>query len=161
MLSAIMLSHDAAAQQSTYAVGMRYHTDHSSFEDLPFDDGDLSYGIAYEYAEATAYWQLALDVTPELNLRDDIDYVLTPKINLILVDEIWRAGLGALASYLETDADDNGWTSIYWQFLAGVSLGFDRFAVDVFAFYPFKRWGNLDEFSTRDIEYGAWVRFSL
>ena len=91
-----------AATGSRAAVGMRYHAHHSIFEELPFDDGDLSYGIAFEYFEKSALWQLALDVAPDTsgststNTEVSVGQVLTPQLNLLFGDGHWLFGAGAL-----------------------------------------------------------------
>lgn len=139
---------------------MRYHTEHSAFEDLPFDKGDLSGVLAYEYHESEAYWQLGLGYAwdPSGSREDfaDPDYVITPQINLILKDGLWEGGVGALRSYTKFDDGSSDWTSLYWQFILGVRLpaiaGFD---LSVASFYTFDRWGNLSDFSSRDLEFGA------
>ena len=152
----------ASAQQgyNAWSLGLRYHTEHSTFEELPFDKGDLSGVLAYEYHESEAYWQLALAYAWDPSgIGEDLlepDYVLTPQINLILKDGIWRGGVGALKSYTKFEDGSSDSTSVYWQLMLGISLpamaGFD---ISAGAFYTFDRWTNLSDFSTKDLEYGA------
>lgn len=142
-----------------FCLGARQHVDHSTYTELPFNDGDLSYGIAYEYHEGQAYWQIALDYAPDITGTNFVDSVLTPQLNLIFEDRAWRGGLGILTSYIVSD-DDDDWTDIYWQFLFGIHLGMSKnIQLDVFAYYPFEGWAEIGEFDGKDIEFGGWLHF--
>lgn len=143
------------------AVGARYHQEHSVFEELPFEDGDIAYGLAYEYHENNAYWQLAVNVAPDINGTNALEYVITPQINLIATDNMWRAGVGVLASYLmpEDDAVDEDWTDIYWQLMVGLVFPIGAMNLEVQAFYVLEAWDEITEFDFSDIEYGAWLGY--
>lgn len=150
-----------AAGPSVISAGARYHVDHSVCEELPFGDGDVSYGLAYEYHEESGYWQIAMNYTPDITGTNLTDYVITPQINLIFKDRMWRGGIGALRSYVR-DVDNNGdWTDMYWQMLAGIHLPLFGLKLDVHAYYVFEKWNELDEFDSEDIEFGAWLKFSF
>jgi hypothetical protein len=149
--------------QSALGVGVRTHALSSTFEDYPYDDGDLSYGIAYEYHESAAYWQLGVDFADNANRTNTIDTVITPQLNLIFKDNIWRGGAGILGSYITYSSEDpeaeDEWTDLYYQFLLGISIPVGSIAIDVFAAYPFADWGDLGDFEAGDIEVQGWVKY--
>ncbi len=159
----------AANETSALGVGGRYHSQHSAFAELPFDDGDLSYGLAYEYHEEKGLWQIAVEYCPEpggVSVKDGVtnlvDYVVTPQLSLILKDNIWRGGVGAMASYIEqTDSGEAEWTSVYWQFLLGIGVPLGMFDLDVMASYPFEDWDTLSDFDADEMEYVAWLKLSF
>ena len=150
----------AWADPHALTVGVRRQVDHSAFVELPYGDGDLSYLLAYEYHEQAAFWQLGASYTPEVsgtNTTDAaVDSVITPQLNLIFKDKIWRAGLGVLDGYQQAPSGGtNDWTGIYWQFIVGAEVPVRKFSVGVQAFYTFHRWQDLNEFDAKDIEYGG------
>ncbi len=49
------------------SLGARWHMDHSEFEELPFDDGDIGYLMAYEYHEGLGFWQVGVDYVKDPN----------------------------------------------------------------------------------------------
>ena len=150
-----------AKSNSKYSLGVRQHVDHSVYSELPFGDGDLSYGIAYEFHENEAFWQVALEYAPNLSGTNSLDYAITPQLNLLFADGYWRAGLGLLQTYVSgTDNDD--WTDLYWQFLFGIHLGKStKPELDVYAHYVFESWSDLGDFDSEDIEFGLWLSFPL
>jgi len=139
-------------------IGGRYQQDHSEFEELPFDDGDLSYGINYEYHENVAYWQVGVMYTPDVG-GDAADYVITPQINLMLKDDIWRGGIGVLKSYIEYENGDSDWTDLYWQFHLGISVPIGPVEFAALAHYVFEDFGEIKDFDFDDVEYGAWLSY--
>ena len=157
----------SAENFNAISVGTRRHVNHSVFRALPFDDEDFSYALAYEYHESAGYWQIAVDYAPDAsgmittNLSDSTDYVVTPQINLILKDRGWLGGVGALWSYIEDKNEGGAWTDQYWQLLAGFHLPLFRVHLDVNAYYVFEDWQDLDEFDAGDIDFAAWLRFTL
>lgn len=103
-LALIMQSMNLMANQyGAYNVGIRYHSQHDKFADLPFGNGDISYGIGMEWHEDIAYWHIGAEFQPDPGRFEDIDFVITPSINLILKDGIWRGGVGALSNYAKRD----------------------------------------------------------
>lgn len=150
----------AAARQgrSTVSGGVRIHAAQSNFEDLPFDNGDLSYGIGYEWHEATAYWQLLLCYAPHVSGTNDVDTVLTPQVNLIVNENAYHAGIGILRSYI-TREDDEDWTKVYWQMLLGLHFPFfGGGTIEGSAYYIFEGWDKMG-FRTDDLDYGIWVSY--
>lgn len=161
MLVLFMAAPVSAASSSVVAAGARYHTAHSVFSDLPYDDGDLSYLLAYEYHDADAAWQLAVGYAPDVTGVDTVDYVVTPQLNLILKDNIWRAGVGILYSYIHDDIEGGDWTDLYWQLLLGIRIPLFGLQLGADAVYPFEEWDVVDEFDTDDLEYHGWLGFKF
>lgn len=169
-----MISLDAEAAKkkssssSSLGVGLRHHILHTNFEDWPYDDGDLSYGVAYEIHESGGCWQVAVDYAHNVGETNVADYVITPQLNLLFKDNAWRGGVGALASYIKYDeeespelAADDGWSDIYWQFLLGLSIPLGGLSLDVYAAYPFEEWGEISEFEFDDVEVQAWLMYAF
>ena len=143
-------------------VGARYHNEHSEFVKLPFGAGDISYVLAYSYAEPHALWQLGVGFAPDLSgemafaggrVVDDPNLAVTPPLNFIIKDNYFRGGLGVRTTYIETD-DGDEWLDPYWQFMLGLNFPVvKRFALDVSANYVFERWSRLGDFDARDLDY--------
>lgn len=168
VLAAFLVNVEAQAELSSHVLsfGTRHHQEHSTYGELPFGDGDYSYAIAYEYHEGEAYWQIALDASFDPSgtnsVTSEFDYVLTPQINLIFKDEIWRGGIGALASYMiDKDTDDGEWTDVYGQFLLGLAIPLGRMELEVMGAYPFESFDELSEFDGSDIDIVGWLKFSF
>jgi len=104
-----------AGEESTIAFGTRFHAENSAFTDLPFDNGDMTYSAAFEWHERDAYWQICVGYSPKPGRTNDVEYVLTPEVNLLMTDRYWRGGLGAVWSYVEREkaprTTATGWTS--------------------------------------------------
>lgn len=149
------------ASGSVISAGTRYHINHSIFEELPFDDGDFSYCLAYEYHEDAGYWQIGVDYAPDVTGAESTDYVITPQINLVFKDGIWLGGVGALRSYINDETAGGDWIDLYWQLLLGVQLPLFGLKVDLQTYYTFEEWDKVDEFDTDDLEFGVWLNFSF
>lgn len=144
---------------------VRRHAEHSEFDELPFAKRDHSLGVSYEFHEELAFWQIGVRYTPDLSVKKNADpaaeqakFAVTPELNLLIKDNIYQAGVGIASTY--TDADDGEWTSLYWQFILGI--GFDitrKVSLAAYGYYPFKRWGDISDFSTKDVEFGIRVGF--
>ena len=150
---------------SAIGVGARLHTLHSIYADLPYQDDDLSYTIAYEYHDAAGYWQLMVAFTPEVGESEDEDEdsvavqsVITPQLNLLIEDQIWLAGVGILGDYIETE-EDSEWSDMYWQVMLGICLPLGAVELEILAYYPFENWDTIGDFDSGDIDYGATVKF--
>jgi hypothetical protein len=150
-----------AAGKNSIGIGGRYQVDHSAFEELPFDDGDISYGVNYEYQEDAAFWQLGVLYTPEVGGTNSADYVVTPQINLMLKDDIWRGGIGALMSYIKDDNGEDDWTDLYWQLHLGVAIPIGPLSLTALAHYVFEDYGEIKDFDFDDLEYGAWLSYQF
>ena len=147
----------AAGGTSSVAAGARFLGKTPAVDDLSFKEGDMAYGLAYQYAESTGCWRLGVNYAPKASGTNDVDYVITPEIALLFSDQIWRGGLGVLRSYVEHKDAPSEWTSFYWEFILGVSVPLFGAQVDVLANYPFDDWSELNKFSFSDVELGVWV----
>lgn len=157
-----LLPDRAAAGGQVLSLGARYHQAHSAFVDLPFEDGDISYTAAYEYHDKDAFWQLGVDVTPEVGEGNDVDYAVTPQLNLLLKDRIFQGGLGILSTYTRDAAGKGDWMDLYWQFILGVALPLPGpLKVSANAYYTFEQWDALGDFKSEDLEYGVAVGYTF
>lgn len=162
LISIICVSQFANAQTVTsWSFGVRQHTEQPDFPDISFGDGDISYGLAVTAQDPGGYWQGVLLYTPKISTIDDINYALTPQINLILTENAWRMGVGGAKTYIRSDNDvDNGWRDFYWQLIAGIGLpGFGKMSLELQALYIFDDWGNIGDFKIANLEYALWVGF--
>lgn len=160
----VSLPFGAKADEHSLNLGARYHTAHHNFDKSPFGNGDISYLLAYTYAEKIAAWQLGVDFAPDISGtmlmagervigREEIDYVVTPQLNLIFIDRCFRGGVGVKTSYIRAE-EENFWLDPYWQFLLGINIPLlKRFDLDLSTSYVFQRWDYLDKFDFRDLEY--------
>ncbi len=152
-------SRGRSSNNTSASAGIRRHTTHSEFPELPFERRDMSYSLAWEIHDQNGFWQLGAFYTPDAgNATNDISYVVTPFINLLLKDRGWVAGVGALSSYVVME-EEKEWTSIYWQFLLGFSIPVGQLELDIMGFYPFKSWGRVRDFRTGDLEFGGSLRY--
>ncbi len=158
--------------KSSLSAGGYFHTDHSAFTDLPFGNGDVSYMLAYEYAERLALWQLGVGFAPHVTgIRDadsheegvatvGTDLVVTPQLNLIFKDRFFRAGTGILGSYIKDDDGEGEWIGPYWQLLLGLNFELSSsFSIGGNAHYVLKNWDDITDFSFSDIEYSVLMSF--
>ena len=106
LVSIVCLTQMANAETDTsWSFGVRQHAAQPDFPDISFGDGDISYGLAITAGDASGYWQGALLYTPDIEGVDDLDYALTPQINLILTENLWRMGVGGAATYISSESD--------------------------------------------------------
>lgn len=154
------------------ALAGRYHTDHSEYGDLPFGNGDISYLLAYEYAERIALWQLGADFAPDVSGIRDSDsaegvtnsvgtkFVVTPQLNLIFKDRMFRGGTGVLTSYIRGDDGEGEWIGPYFQLLLGLSLDLaDALSLDGNVHYVLENWDEITHFGFGDLEYSAGLSY--
>jgi hypothetical protein len=155
------LATPAAAGSQSVDVGVRYHASEPSFETLPMRE-DYSYRLGYRMGDQGGFWQLALNYTPSVS-DPSVDYVLTPEVNIILNDKIWRGGIGVLKSYVEPKdgSIDSDWTDIYWQLFFGVAVPVGGVSLEAFTYYVFEDWGELEIPGMDDLDLGVWVKFKL
>ncbi len=163
----------AAEGPHALGAGMRYHAEHSVFSELPYGNGDLSYALAYQYAQGFAIWQLACDLGPDVSGKRlitsgtttnqvDVDYIITPQFNLIIRDGCLLAGAGIRTSYIRDMNDEGEWLDPYWQLQLGISLPIHkRMSLDINAYYVYEHWNKLPNFKFGDLEYGAWLNFTF
>lgn len=148
------------------SAGARWHKNHSVFDELPFDDGDISYLMAYEYHEGIALWQVGVDYAKNPDGDKDVKRIYTPQLNLIFKDRIFRAGTGILKSFMTCDQESDRDTSIYYQFILGLDMDIpflNNFTIGLNGHYAFQRWkwDKLKEFSGKDIEYSVLLGFQF
>lgn len=149
----------AAQGTSRIGAGARYHaSDHATFMEVPYD-GDISYGLVYEYHESIACWQLGVQYAPDVG-TNGIDSVISPELNLLYKDKAWRGGVGAVASYIEGDVKSD-WSDIYWQFVLGLEMPVGGLSLQVLGYYVFEDWGDLSDFEFDDLEVGAFLTFAF
>lgn len=142
----------------------RLHRENSVFESMPYGESDLGWLLAYEYHEGIGFWQTGVEFSNRPSKNQQIDYVLTPQINLILKDRIYRAGLGIRWNYLKSlDSDiENNWSDLYWQFAIGLAYPIlDQLEVGAYSYYVFEEWSELDQFNVGDIEYGISISYQF
>lgn len=176
---------DVSAQNGLTG-GARYRRDHTKFEKLPFDDGDITYFLMYEIGNEHAAWQIGADYAPRVtglygasadakktrddaggeeapeNLGEEVDYVITPQLNLVFKDRIFRAGTGVMASYIKKDDGDHEWHYPYWQMELGLEFNVGKnLRAGVSAYYLLDRWRDITKFRTDEIEYGARLAYSF
>jgi hypothetical protein len=142
------------------AFGLRQHTetDRTDRESFAFED-DLAYGLSYQCREGISYWQIGMMYLPDPSGADDVDYVLTPEMNLVMAENYWRLGVGILKDYVKTESSGSDWGDIYWQVMAGIGFPIGGMRLEVMALYAFDSWSKIDEFDTDDLEYGAWLAY--
>ena len=74
-----------AESPHSLSVGGRYHTENTVFTDLPYGNGDISYGLAYTFAEEHVGLKLGADFSPDVSGTRDAphtnktDYVISPQ----------------------------------------------------------------------------------
>ncbi len=148
------------------------HAEQKKFTKLPYENGDLSYWLAYEFHEQTSFLQLGVGYAPSVSgtgqseaeqERDGkigVDYVVTPQISMIWKDQAWRGGVGLLKSLVAAE-DESKWTGIYWQFMLGLNLPISATGLDVMAYYVFDKWTTLPDFRGDGIDFGVSISFSF
>lgn len=153
----------SATAAGVLGVGGRYHQEHSTFLALPYAEGDLSYGLVYEIHEQdTSVLQLGCSVTPEFDKAADMDYAVTPELNLMMKDRMFQGGVGILSSYLSRSAGDSEWMDLYWQLLLGVRVDLSKkVSVQLNGSYVFESWGDLGDFDVGDIEGVAYIGYAF
>ena len=152
----------AQAAANFYTIGARYHGGHTRFEDYPFRSGDLTYQAGIEFHEGIGFWQMLLGYTPSVkadpeSTAPEIDYIVTPQLNLILHDQGWLAGTGILSSYIKDDLESD-WTKVYWQTMIGYQFRFQHFTLDVMGLYTFDKWSNFSDFRFGNMEASAMLK---
>lgn len=142
------------------SIGAKSHFDYANFDKMPIEEEDFSYLMFYEMHNDFAYWQLGGSFTPGPD-DDRFDHIITPQINLIAKDKIFRVGLGALASNVKIDGDSD-WTDLYWQaiFGIGIPLG-EHFGIDLYGHYIFKSWTKFEKPATEAPGISLMINFAF
>ena len=139
------------------SIGAKKHVESSVSRESIFAEDDISYRLGYEYHESDGAWQIVLDYCPSVEGSDQIEYLLTPELNVMFKDKEWRTsgGVGILKTLVKTQTESE-WTDLYWQLLLSINLPLSReITLDLNAFYFFDSWNNLNDFDSDDLEYGA------
>ncbi len=157
MVFAASMQVNTPPRSHVVSITSHMHGKHSTFDSLPFDDGDVGCLLAYEFHEGIGFWQAGVEFlnTPEGD--PSVDYVLTPQLSLILKDRIYRAGFGVLWNYLKIDDPEmeSNWSKPFWQFTLGVGYPFrNKMELSAYSYYIFEEWEEFGNFNFEDIEYG-------
>jgi len=139
-------------------VGARYHAEQDTELEVAFDD-ETTYGLVYEYHEGGTFWQLGAQYGTGLG-TNEVDYVITPEINLLVSDGAWRGGIGALASYVSTD-EDSDWSDIYYQLILGFDMPLGGMALSIQAAYVFEDFDELDEFDFDEMDWSGYLMYQF
>ena len=151
-----------AATATVFDLGTRYHQQNSAFTGLPYADGDMTYCAAYEIHEQSSLLQFVCGYTPDFKKRPDLDYGLTPDLNLLAKDGLFQGGAGILSTYTR-DSDGKGdWMDLYWQLILGLNIPLGKsWSLQANAYYVFKSWDRLGDFKFEDIEFGGYLGYSF
>jgi len=157
-----------AESPHSLSVGGRYHTENTVFTDLPYGNADISYALAYTFAEKYVAIKLGADFAPDVSGDRDAphtnktDYVISPQVNLIVKDRIFRGGVGLLTSYIRDNQGEGDWLDPYWQLMLGLAIPLGaHFSVEGNVYYVLQNWDKIANFRPKDIEYGLWVNYNF
>jgi hypothetical protein len=169
--AALAATSQASAGKTAIDVGVRVHSEHSEFDELPYGDGDTTFVAGVEFHDTHGYWQFAVGYTPRISDKKapaeetaeyvvrPVDYAITPQANLVFKDRGWQGGVGILSDYIVYEDGDDDWTDVYYQFLFGYAIATPRVTIELMGYYPFESWGDLGDFDFDDLEYGAALKF--
>ena len=157
-----------AASPHSLSVGGRYHTENTVFTDLPYGNADISYALAYTFAEEHAAIKLGADFAPDVSGARDAphtnktDYVITPQVNFIVKDRMFRGGVGILTSYIHDDQDEGDWLDIYWQMMLGLCMPLGKnLSLEGNVYYVLESLDKLVNFRPKELEYGLWLNYNF
>lgn len=150
------------------SAGGRYHTENTVFTDLPYGNADISYALFYTFAEEYAAIQIGTDFAPDVSgtrnapNTNKTDYVITPQVNLIIKDRIFRGGIGLLTSYIRDDKGEGDWLNPYWQMMLGLCFPLGKnLSVEGDVYYVLEDWGKIANFRPKEIEYGLRLNYNF
>ncbi len=158
LLLCLSSAHARGRTSQRFGVGARYNAEQDTEREVAFDD-ETTYGLVYEYHEGNTFWQLGAQYGSGLG-SNDVDYVITPEINLMLSDGGWRGGIGALATYVKSD-DDSDWSDIYYQLILGFDMPLGGLALSIQASYTFEDFDNLDEFDFDEMDWSGYLMYQF
>lgn len=157
-----------AESPHSLSVGGRYHTENNVFTDLPYGNGDISYGLAYTFAEEHIGLKLGADYSPDVSGTRDAphtnktDYVITPQAHVIIKDKIFRGGVGILTSYIRDNEGEGDWLSPYWQLMLGLCFPiYKHVSLEGNVYYVLEHWGDIAHFRPKELEYGLWLNYTF
>ena len=168
-ISLVLAIRPALAQSPhSLSVGGRYHTQNTVFTDLPYGNADISYGLAYTFAEEHIALKLGADFAPDVSGTRDApntnktDYVISPQANIIIKDRVFRAGIGLLTSYIRDNMGEGNWLDPYWQLMLGLCFPiYKGFSLEGNVYYVLERWDKITDFRLKELEYGLWVNYNF
>lgn len=146
----------AQSTSSTHklAGGARGHASFPGIDNLPLEKGDYSYLLMYEYHESKAFWQFGASYAPAPS-DDRFEYIITPQMNLIFKDKIFRLGGGVMTSRVKT-ANDSDWTNMLWQICFGLEIPLgSRIGIDIYGYYVYESWKTFTDSDKTGLEYSA------
>ena len=167
---ALALSIRPALAESPHSlsVGGRYHTENTVFTDLPYGNADISYALAYTFAEEHAAIRLSADFAPDVSGARDAphtnktDYVITPQANFIVKDRMFRGGVGILTSYIRDDQGEGNWLDIYWQLMLGLCIPLGKHvSLEGNVYYVLESMDKIVNFRPKELEYGLWLNYNF
>ena len=165
---ALLVRPALAESPHSLSVGGRYHTENTVYTDLPYGNGDISYGLAYTFAEEYVALKLGTDFSPYVSGTRDApntnktDYVITPQANIIIKDRIFRGGVGILTSYIRDDKGEGDWLDLYWQMMLGLCIPiYKSLSLEGNVYYVLERWDKITEFRLKELEYGLWLNYNF
>ena len=141
------------------SVGARLHFDYAEFEKVPIKEEDYSYLLFYEVHNEFAYWQVGGSFTPGPE-DNRFDHIITPQLNLIAKDRIYRIGVGALISNVKMN-DDSDWTRVYWQVIFGLGIPVGQFGIDLYGHYVFESWNKPGEPASEAPEISLLINYAF
>ncbi len=141
------------------SAGARLHFDYAKFDRVPIQEDDISYLLFYEVHNDFAFWQIGGGFTPGPE-DNRFDHIITPQINIIAKDSIYRMGVGALISNVKIN-NDSDWTRVYWQAIFGLGIPIGRFGIDLYGHYVFESWNKPGEPACEAPEVSLLVNFSF
>ena len=145
--------------ESAVGATVRFNRQHTEFADLPLTDGDISFGATAEYHESQAFWQVGVTYTDRPG-TNDVEFMVTPSVNLLFKDRFWLGGLGVLTSYIDRDTkEDSEWLDPYWQLIFGLQFPLGPLYFRGTACYVYESWDEITEFDFDELEFDTSLVF--
>ena len=150
---AVVASGESASGTSAWTLGARYHSEVAVPTEVHYAKGDLSYLLGYRYTENKVSWHLAAEYAPNVGVSNNVDYAITPQLNLLFADRMFLFGAGALMSYVHDPALDDKWSSLYFHLMAGLEFQLSqRWSLAVLAEFPFKKSKDFKELDLKHVD---------
>lgn len=160
VFAATLVSSHAADSAAT--LQLKYHGEHTEFDDRPFAEGDMSIGAYYDVFDGMGGWRIGLSYAWDLGQKDGVDNpetyvapdsVLTPEIALLVREGRWQTGVAILIDYIDAEGDTD-WGDIYWQFQLGYGIPIGKkIEIGIHAFYTFERIDKILDFDFESMDF--------